>query len=334
MDLNRREFGTIAGISLSAALAGCADTEEGGDDTGSETDEADSSEEEADDSGGEADDSETDVTEDGESDDSGTDEIESDDSGDDAGDDSEDEAEDDVADQDSSEDDEEANSTESGEANESDDEDDDEEVYEDEAIDGEVVLSEAAERHLEVERHTFTWAETPPSELCQVHAMLVNASGAELAVSMTARVFDADGNELSSTTKAATEGPEPGADDAVYSFDLNNCAETAAYELEVTDVEATGETGEVDEAPDRHLLRVLVQDGVGEPIEDATVSVEEGGLGGWGETQVVDDHGQAEFEFQTGEYAVTVEAEGYPTLEESLELTGNVEYTATLRAGD
>jgi hypothetical protein len=332
MELKRREFATITGLSLSAVLAGCADTEEEGNDSGSETDGTDDSE-------GEAEDSAADEAENGRSDDSETDETESDDAGDGNGDDADDseaETEDDAADQDSSEDDEEPADSESGEANEpdEDDGDDDEEVYEDEAIDGAVVLSEAAERHLEVERHTFTWAEAPPSELCQVHAMLANASGAELAVSMTARAFDADGNELSSTTKAATEGPEPGADDAVYSFELNNCAETAAYELEVTDVEATGEAEEVEEAPERHLLRVLVQDGFGEPIEDATVSAEERGLGGWGETQTVDDHGQAEFEFQTGEYAVTVEAEGYPTLEESLELTGSVEYTATLRAGD
>ncbi|WP_394740024.1 carboxypeptidase-like regulatory domain-containing protein [Natronococcus roseus] len=325
MELKRREFAAITGVSLSGVLAGCADTEEEeeGDDSGSETDEAD--------------DSAADGAEDGGSDDSEADETESDDAGDENGDDdSEDTAEDDGADQDATEGDEEPADSESGEANESDEDDDgdDEAVYEDEAIDGEVVLSEAAERHLEVERHTFTWGDEPPSELCQVHTMLANASGAELAVSMTARVYDADGNELSSTTKAATEGPEPGADDAVYSFELNNCAETAAYELEVTDVEATGETEEVEEAPDRHLLRVLVQDGVGEPIEDATVSAEERGLGGWGETQTVDDHGQAEFEFQAGEYVVTVEAEGYPTLEESIELTGSVEYTATLRAGD
>ncbi|MDG5818643.1 carboxypeptidase regulatory-like domain-containing protein [Natronococcus sp. A-GB7] len=327
MDLKRREFAAITGVSLSAVLAGCADAEEGGDDSGSETDGADDSE-------GEAEDSAADEAEDGGSDDSEAAETESDDAGD-GDDDSEDPAEDDAADQDSSEDDEEPADSESGEANESDEDDgDDEAVYEDEAIDGAVVLSEAAERHLEVERHTFTWAEAPPSELCQVHAMFANASGAELAVSMTARVFDADGNELSSTTKAATEGPEPGADDAVYSFELNNCAETAAYELEVTEVEATGEAEEVEEAPERHLLRVLVQDGFGEPIEDATVSAEERGLGGWGETRTVDDHGQAEFEFQAGDYLVTVEAEGYPTLEESLELTGNVEYTATLRAGD
>ncbi|MDG5759914.1 carboxypeptidase regulatory-like domain-containing protein [Natronococcus sp. A-GB1] len=319
MELKRREFAVITGVSLSGVLAGCADTEEeeGGDDSGSETDEAD--------------DSAADGAEDGESDDSEADETESDDARNENGDDG---SGDDIANEDANENEEPADS-ESGEANESDEDDgDDEEVYEDEAIDGEVVLSEAAERHLEVERHTFTWGDEPPSELCQVHMMLANASGAELAVSMTARVYDADGNELSSTTKAATEGPEPGADDAVYSFELNNCAETAAYELEVTDVEAAGETEEVEEAPDRHLLRVLVQDGVGEPIDDATVSVEEQGLGGWGDTQAVDDHGRTEFEFQAGEYLVIVEAEGYPTLEESLELTGNVEYTATLRGSD
>lgn len=327
MDLNRREFGTIAGVSLSAMLAGCADTEEGGDDAGTETDEADGSDGEADETDG---DSATDDSDDGGSDES---EVDDPDTAEDESDVPDDE--DGATDQDSSEDDEEpADATESGEATESDGENGEEAVYEDESVDGEVVLSEAADSHLEVERHTFTWEDEPPSELCQVHAMLANASGAELTVSMTARVFDADGNELSSTTKAATEGPEAGADDAVYSFELNNCPETAAYELEITDVEATGETGGIDDEPERHLLRVLVQDRFGDPIESATVSVEERGLGGWGETQAVDGHGQAEFEFQTGEYVVTVEAEGYPTLEDSLELTGGVEYTATLRAGD
>ncbi|MFU8867906.1 carboxypeptidase regulatory-like domain-containing protein [Natronococcus sp.] len=321
MDLKRREFGTIAAVSLSAILAGCADAEDdGGDDSESETEAVDDvgDEENGDsESDGAGDDGSTDP----EPDESEPAEPESDD------------GEDDAAEQDSSEDDEETDTTESGEANESDAEDGDEEaVYEDESIDGEVVLSADAERHLEVERHTFTWDDEPPSELCQVHAMLANASGAELTVSMTARVFDADGNERSSTTKAATEGPAPGADDAVYSFELNNCPEIAAYELEITDVEATGDPDGIDDDPERHLLRVLVQDGFGDPIENATVRVEERGLGGWGETRDVDEHGQAEFEFQTGDYRITVAAEGYPTLEDSLELTGSVEYSATLRA--
>lgn len=324
MDLNRREFGTIAGVSLSAMLAGCADAEDDGEeDLESGTDEAGDSEGEGGD-GSEADESEDDGGNGSEADEPESAESESDDA----------DGEDDATGQDSSEDEEEeTGSTESGEASESDGEDE-EAVYEDESIDGEVVLSDGADRHLEVERHTFTWDDEPPSELCQVHAMLANASGAELTVSMTARVFDADGNELSSTTKAATEGPEPGVDDAVYAFELNNCPETAAYELEITDVEAAGGTDGIDDEPERHLLRVLVQDGFGDPIENATVRVEERGLGGWGETRDVDDHGQAEFEFQTGDYRLTVGAEGYPTLEDSLELTGSVEYTATLRAGD
>ncbi|WP_245549658.1 carboxypeptidase-like regulatory domain-containing protein [Natronococcus occultus] len=304
--MNRREF-AAAGVSLSALLAGCTDTEDDGSD---ETDGPESTGDDAVDEDGSASDA------DDSSDENGPDAESDTEDGPDAESDDEDEPE----------------STESGEANESDEDvDRDDEIHEDESINGEVSLSAAAERHLAVERHTFTWGDEPPHEFCEVHLMLANASGAEVTATVTARLYDAEGNELSSTTEAGADGPEPGADDAVYSFELNNCADAAAYELELDDVEADDEGGEPVE---RHLFRVVVQDEFGEPIDHATVTLEERGLGGWGETETVDDHGVAEFEFQSGEYVLVVAAEEYPTLEEGVELTGNTEYTATLRADD
>lgn len=304
MELNRREF-AAAGVSLSTLLAGCADDSSANDGNSSGSDgngsggggsEGDGNESEGGGSEGDENGSEGDGNE------------------------SEPELDDDE-------------SAASGEANESDGSADESEteIYEDESISGEISLSEAAARHLEVERHTFTWADEPPSEFCQVHAMLANVGGAEFTATATARVFDADGNELSSTSDPGMEGPEPGVDDAVHSFELNNCADAAAYELEIGDVEADGDGVEPVE---RHLLGVIVQDGLGDPIDNATVSVEERGLGGWGETRTVDEHGQAEFEFQPGAYTLTATAEGYPTLEDVVELTGNMQYTATLRAND
>ncbi|MFU8866426.1 carboxypeptidase-like regulatory domain-containing protein [Natronococcus sp.] len=341
MDLGRREFGTAAGASLSALLAGCSalgDEQSDGDETDTETDDTDDAGDTEESGGGEDPETETDV-------------------------------------------------------------EDEQKVYEDESMPGEVVLSDEADRHLEAVRETFSWMNESPGDTCHVHVMLANDSGADLTVDMTARIYDEDGTELSSTTSAGVAGPEPDEDDAVYSIELNNCEATAEYELEVTvadvagefdeedldeaDEETAEETDEADEAdvddsddgetdpddgePDEEeqaesdddsdgqnetddtddaddeedaddaddgesVLRVTVQDEDGDPIDHATVEVDGAGLFNWGETRDVDDQGRAEFDLEDGAHTLTAEADGYSPVEETVEVDGDTEHAMTLEA--
>jgi hypothetical protein len=338
MELNRREFGTAAGVSLSAALAGCSALEDDSEDVNGDENETDP-------------DAEDDSAEDGP-------------------------AENDSADAD---------------GNESETEDDEQELIEDESVSGTIILSDGASDRVAVVRDTFTWIDESPSDQCQVHVMLENTGDAELTVDMVARIYDEDGTELASSTETDVEGPDPSEDDAVYSFDLDDCEGTAEYEFEIATVDAdeddepsesnepdddsdgSDEPNESDDASDEpdepddsldeddddenesggddddeqaddeneeddadeseatNILRVIVQDGDGDPIDHATVNVEEGGLGDWSETQTVDGQGRAEFEVEPGEYAVTAAADDYPTLEETVGVDANLQYTVTLR---
>lgn len=116
----------------------------------------------------------------------------------------------------------------SEDANES----DDEQLREDESVEGEVDVSAAAGEFLSAERHTFTRADDSPDDRCQVHVELENVGDSERALDAAARIYDEGGTELSSTRYADEPGPVPG-ETAVYSFALTNCADTAAYEIEV-----------------------------------------------------------------------------------------------------
>lgn len=89
-----------------------------------------------------------------------------------------------------------------------------------------------------------------------------------------------------------------------------------------------------DEDEETNILRVIVQDGDEDPIDHATVEVDEDGFGGWSETQAVDGQGRADFEVEDGEYTLTVEADGYPTLTEDIEISHDVIYTVTLQTND
>ncbi|WP_306059837.1 carboxypeptidase regulatory-like domain-containing protein [Natronococcus wangiae] len=370
MDINRREFGTAAGISLSAILAGCGALQGDSDGDGEEGNETDWVEDDTDSDAEGANDSDT---EDGQNETGG---------------------------------------------------DNEPKLHEDESIGGTILLSNDAERRLAVVKHTFTWMGEPPSDQCRVHVMLENTSGAELTVDVEARIYDEDGSELSSTTDTGVEGPEPGEDDAVHSLELDNCEETAKYELEIDtpdvaddsdentsdedddsngpdeedDADTPDDSDEPDEQDDAdgdedegdgdeqneendqeedeqgddnedededdqdegdddgddedddqgdededededdedgtNTVRVIVQDDDEEPIDHATVELEERGLLGWSDEKDVDDQGRAEFEVEDGKYTLTVEADGYSTVEEDVEIDSNVQYTVTLHENE
>lgn len=304
VNLNRRKFATVAGVSLSSLLAGCSASDDDSDDDGNSDENEDTDEEFDNDSDAEDSDAETDN--DGEESDNDSDTEDSDTEADDDG---------------------------------------EEEMHEDESIPGQILLSDDAIDHIDVVQYAFSWLGESSSDQCHVHIMLENTSDAELVVDMEAQIFDEDGTDLSSNRETGVTGPEPGEDDAVYSFQLDNCEETAEYRLDISNLEVTDDSTEDDDADEdeedendvvagTHTLRVTVQDGDGHPIDYAIVGITEGGDDGWNDTQNVDNQGQAEFEIEAGEYILIAEAEGYPTLEREIESDTNVEYTLTLRAND
>ncbi|MDG5820719.1 hypothetical protein [Natronococcus sp. A-GB7] len=132
------------------------------------------------------------------------------------------------------------------ESDEPTDDTDDEQVYEDDSIEGDITLSGDVSESLSARRHTYTWADEPPTDHCHVHAELENEGDEEPTLDMEARIYDDDGVELSSTRYTDETAPEPG-DAEVYSFSLSNCEETAAYEVEIGDVETDDESEDVDE---------------------------------------------------------------------------------------
>ncbi|MFC4440185.1 MULTISPECIES: carboxypeptidase-like regulatory domain-containing protein [Natrialbaceae] len=365
MDLNRREFSTAAGVSLSAVLAGCGALEDDSDGEGeNETD--------------------REFEDDDDSDVKNTDDSDAEDT----------------------------DGSDTGGEDETDS--DEQKMHEDESVAGTILLSDDAEHHLAVVRHTFTWASEPPSDHCHVHVMVENTSDAEMTIDMEARIYGEDGTELSATTDTGVEGPGPGDDDTVYSLELDNCEGTVEYDFEVTDVHADddepdesdeqddsgaqdeadepnddntdetdgsdesedeqedvddddedegadeeddedegdagedegnesdeqddtdgdGEDGEDDGDEETSILRVIVQNGDEDPIDHATVEVDEGGFGGWSETQAVDGQGRADFDVENGEYTLIVEADGYPTLTEDIEIDHDVIYTVTLQTNN
>jgi hypothetical protein len=131
-------------------------------------------------------------------------------------------------------------------ARESTDSDDD--LYEDESIDGDVLLAEELSDALSARRHTFTWTDDPPGDECYVHVELENVGDDALETDMRARLFDEDGTELASTSYAGESSPEPGETDA-YSLSLGNCEDAAAYEIEIGDSDEVVE-GSESEAPE------------------------------------------------------------------------------------
>ena len=143
-------------------------------------------------------------------------------------------------------DDSDANDSDADDAgNESDEPTDDEQVYEDDSLEGDVTFSGDASESLSARRHTYTWADEPPADHCYVHLELENEGDEEPTLDMEARIYDDDGGELSSTRHADETAPGPG-DAEVYSFSLSNCEETAAYELEIRDVDTDDESEDAD----------------------------------------------------------------------------------------
>lgn len=88
---------------------------------------------------------------------------------------------------------------------------------------------------------------------------------------------------------------------------------------------------------DTSTLSLIVEDEDGNPIEDATVQVEDDGMiFGYSEEKSTDGNGVAEFELEDGEYEVTVTADGYEGAQTTIEMSGDDEMLiATLQeSGD
>ncbi|MDS0477613.1 carboxypeptidase regulatory-like domain-containing protein [Natrinema sp. 1APR25-10V2] len=76
-----------------------------------------------------------------------------------------------------------------------------------------------------------------------------------------------------------------------------------------------------------HVLTAVVETENGQPIDNATVSVDSGGSSS--DERAVDGTGEAEFERTNGEYTVTASADGYESAERTVQLDGADE-TVTL----
>ncbi|WP_312910622.1 carboxypeptidase-like regulatory domain-containing protein [Natronosalvus caseinilyticus] len=88
---------------------------------------------------------------------------------------------------------------------------------------------------------------------------------------------------------------------------------------------------------DTSTLSLIVEDEDGNPIEGATVNVEDDGMiFGYSEEKSTDGNGFAEFELEDGEYEVTVTADGYEGAQTTIEMSGDDEMLiATLQeSGD
>lgn len=90
------------------------------------------------------------------------------------------------------------------------------------------------------------------------------------------------------------------------------------------------ESAPVDES---HALTAIVENETGEPVGDATVTVEGGN--GTGRAKPVGGNGEAEFELEDGQYTVTADADGYRTTETTTRIDGaNETITLTLEDRD
>ncbi|AGB39962.1 hypothetical protein [Natronococcus occultus] len=123
--------------------------------------------------------------------------------------------------------------------------DEDDDLHEDDSIEGEVVLTDAASDVLSTERHTYTWADDPPSDRCYVHVELETVGDEEFVFDAVVRIDDEDGTEITSTRYTEETSPEPG-ETAVYSLSLTNCEATAAYEVEIDESDESDDADDTD----------------------------------------------------------------------------------------
>jgi hypothetical protein len=98
--------------------------------------------------------------------------------------------------------------------------------------------------------------------------------------------------------------------------------ETTEEEPETTEEEQDGEQ----EEQESYELRVLVEDSMGEPIEGASVDVEDDeGTSALEEPVETGPEGAVVFELPDGEYTVRVQAEGFTESEEQITIAGSDE---------
>ena len=144
---------------------------------------------------------------------------------------------------------------------------------------------------------------------------------------LTVEVQDQDGEPLADAT-VSVDGEQVTTDaDGIATVELEDgeytvTAEKDGYEEASTDVTIDGEDESVsltlEAVADLHTLTVEVQDQDGEPLADATVSVD-------GEQVTTDADGIATVELEDGEYTVTAEKDGYEEASTDVTIDGDDE---------
>lgn len=117
-----------------------------------------------------------------------------------------------------------------------------------------------------------------------------------------------------------------GYEDAEDTVEIDGDDEEITLTLETSD-EATDGTGNDnnDDGEQYRTLTAFVVDEDGEPLEDATVEIQEPGLFGDSDDGETGDDGKVEFAVQDGEYEVTAAADGYDEAETTVEIDGDDE---------
>jgi hypothetical protein len=135
------------------------------------------------------------------------------------------------------------------ESNESDTESnesaDDAEEYEDESIEGEVHLSETADESLSATRHAYTWTDGSSRDSCNIYVELENTTDEEFLIEIEARLYNETETEIATVQQEDETGPEPNGT-AVYSISSDDCENTAAYELEISNLRSENDESESD----------------------------------------------------------------------------------------
>ncbi len=112
-----------------------------------------------------------------------------------------------------------------------------------------------------------------------------------------------------------------GYEDVEHEVELDGDGEFVVLTLEASDEDDESDADE----DDANTLTTVVVDDDGEPVENATVEVDEGGLFGDSDEADVNDDGEAVFELADGDYELTASADGYDDAEDDIELDGDDE---------
>jgi len=143
-----------------------------------------------------------------------------------------------------------------------------------------------------------------------------------------------DGDATDGTGGTANETEETdGTDSTDTQTDGTDSTDTQADSSDSTDTQADGtdstnSDGSNETTTDEsHVLTAVVESQNGDVIDNATVTVDPGSASNVSKS--VDENGETEFVLEDGEYAVTADADGYKTTENSVQVDG-ADQTITL----